>query len=295
MLVIANPTARLVGRTVRVGDVVQGLLEAGASPQVALTRQKGDARRLAATAAEAGHERIVVAGGDGTVNEVIQEIASTPMELAVIPLGTGNILGRYLGLRPGELPKACRLAVYGQASPTDLGVMGGHYFVGMAGAGLDAEIVDKISKPWKEIVGWLAFAGQAVQAILTEEAKHLELTFEEQSFAGAMWGVFVANLPGYGYRVELSRNAQCDDGLLDFVILHDRGQADLLNFGLDTFVWGAPADDHHAATVVQGRYLRIEAEKPVKWQTDGEIMGETPVECTIEPGALQLVSKLPDD
>ncbi len=295
MLVIINPTARLVGKVAQVGDVVQQLLEAGATPRVALTRQRGDARRLAAEAVQAGYQRIVVAGGDGTVNEVIQEIAATPVELAVIPLGTGNILGRYLRLRPGDLGKACHLAVHGQAGPIDLGVMGGRYFVGMAGAGLDAEIVDKISKPWKEIVGWLAFAGQAVQAVLTEEAKELRLTFEEESFAGPMWGVFVSNLPEYTYRLELSRNAHPDDGLLDFVVLHHRGYGELLNFGLDTFVWGAPADDHHAATVVQGRYLRIEAEKPVKWQTDGEIMGETPAECSVEPRALQLVNKLANE
>ncbi len=293
MFVIINPTARLVERAVRIGDVVQHLLEAGASPRVALTRKKGDAGRLAQEAAEAGHKRIVVAGGDGTVNEVIQTIAGTPLELAVIPLGTGNVLARHLHLRPGELPEACRLAVAGEAQRIDLGVINGRYFVSMAGAGLDAEIVDQISRPWKEMVGWLAFAGQTVQAILTEEPKPLKLTFERDSFAGLMWGVLISNLPEYPHRIALSRNARADDGLLEFVILHDKGSGELLNFGLDTFLWGAPADQHHAATVVQARYLLIESDDAVKWQADGEIMGHTPIECTIAPGALWLVSRPP--
>jgi len=293
MLVIINPAARLVGKAVQVGDVVEQLLEAGASPQVALTHKRGDARRLAAGAAEGGHKRIVVAGGDGTVNEVIQEIATTPLEVAVIPLGTGNVLGRYLGLRPGKLPEACRLAVCGHTSPVDLGIVDGRYFAGMASVGLDAEIVDKLSKPWQELVGWLAFAGQAVQAILTEEPKDLKLTFQQESFAGPMWGIFISNLPEYTYRMALSRNARPDDGLLDFIILHHRGFRELLDFGLDTFVWGEPANDHPAATVVQAKYMRVEADESVKWQADGDIMGETPIECSIKPGALQLVSKLP--
>jgi diacylglycerol kinase (ATP) len=291
MLVIINPTARLVERAVRIGDIVQHLLEAGANPRVALTREKGDAHRLAKEAAAGGYKRIVVAGGDGTVNEVIQAIAGTPLELAVIPVGTGNILARHLRLRPGELPEACRLAVAGEAQMIDLGVINDRYFVGMAGVGLDAEIVDHISIPWKEMVGWLAFAGQTVQAILTEEPKLLRLTFEQDSFAGLMWGVLISNLPEYAHRMALSRNARADDGLLEFVVLHDKGFGELLNFGFDTFVWGAPADQHHAATVVQAKYLLIESADAVKWQADGDIMGETPMECTIAPGALRLVSK----
>ncbi|MFP3903041.1 MAG: diacylglycerol/lipid kinase family protein [Armatimonadota bacterium] len=292
MLVIVNPMARLVGRSVRIGDILEHLLRLGARPQVALTREKSEARAMALQAIEDGRRRIVVAGGDGTVNEVVQAIANTDLELAVIPLGTGNILGRFLGLRPGELPDACRLAVEGEADPIDLGVMDGHYFVGMAGVGLDAEIVHKLSRPWKEAVGWLAFAGQAIQAIVTEDESPMTVTFGERTFSGPMWGVFICNLPEYSYRLELSKNATPDDGLLDFVVLHPRSQIELLEFGLDTFVWREAADMHPAATVLQAQNVSITADTPVRWQTDGDVMGETPVNCRVEPRALRLVRKL---
>jgi diacylglycerol kinase (ATP) len=295
MFVIANPAARLVGRVALVGDVVEQLLAAGASPRVALTRGPEDACRLAQEAVTSGVDRIVVVGGDGTINEVVQVIAHSSVELAVVPMGTGNVVGRYLKLRPGELSEACQLAVHGVATPVDLGVMGTRYFAGMAGAGLDAEIVDKISRPWKEIVGWLAFAGQAIQAVLTDEPRYLQLHFDEGSFEGPMWGVLISNLPEYTYRMELSSLARPDDGLLDFVILHDQGYVKLLDFGLDTFVWGESVEAHHAATVVQAARLQIEADEPVKWQVDGEMMGVTPVVCRVEPAALQLVSRLPEN
>ncbi len=293
MLVIINPNARLVGRAVQVGEIVQHVLEAGASPRVALTRHPGHARELVSEAVAEGIGRVIVAGGDGTVNEVIQALAGTPTELALMPLGTGNILGRFLRLRPGELPEAADLAVRGTASPVDLGVMNGQYWVGMAGAGLDADIVESLSRPWKEAAGWLAFATQAVQTILTREPRQMRLSFDERSFRGHMWGVLISNLPEYTYRMEISRNSRPDDGLLDFVILHHRNHAELLNFGIDTFLWGEPADTNPAATVVQGRYLKIEADQPVKWQTDGDIRGQTPAECAVAPGALNLVRHLP--
>ena len=294
MLVIINPNARLVGRSVQVGEIVQHILEAGASPRVALTRHPGHARQLVAEAVAQGVRRIIVAGGDGTVNEVIQELPGTDTELALIPLGTGNILGRFLRLRPGELPEAAHLAVRGTASPVDLGVMNGLYWAGMAGAGLDADIVENLSRPWKEVVGWLAFAAQAVQTILTREPRPMRLTLDERTFRGHMWGVLISNLPEYTYRMEFSRNSRPDDGLLDFVILHHRNHGELLNFGIDTFLWGEPADTNPAATVVQAQYLKIESEQPVKWQIDGEIRGQTPAECTVAPGALRLVRHLPE-
>ncbi|MFO7947398.1 MAG: diacylglycerol kinase family lipid kinase [Armatimonadota bacterium] len=295
MLVIINPTARLVGRSVRIGDVMEHLLRLGAQPQAALTKGKGEARALAQQAIKDGRRRIIVAGGDGTVNEVVQAIANTDLELAVIPLGTGNILGRFLGLRPGEVFDACELAVKGEAHPVDLGVMNGHYFVGMAGVGLDAEIVHKLSRPWKEAVGWLAFAGQAIQAILTEDESPMTVTFGKRTFSGPMWGIFICNLPEYSYRLELSKNAMPDDGLLDFVVLHPRSQIELLEFGLDTFVWREAADMHPAATVLQAQNVSINAEIPVRWQTDGDVMGETPVDCRVEPLALRVVRRLPED
>lgn len=291
MLVIANPAARLVGRVALVGDVVEHLLEAGVAPRVALTRSCGDASVLAQEAVEAGEDRIVVVGGDGTINEVVQAIAGTPVEMAVIPMGTGNVVARYLNLRPGDVAEACRLAVHGRAKTLDVGMMGARYFMGMAGAGLDAQIVDGISRSWKEAVGWLAFAGQAIQTVVTEEPRQLRLQFEDACLEGLMWGVLVSNLPEYTYRLELSRRARPDDGLLDFVILHHRGYGKLLDFGVDTFVWGEQADAHHAATVVQSTCLQIDADQPVKWQVDGEMLGTTPVTCRVEPGAVRLVSR----
>lgn len=294
MLVIINPAARLVDRTVRIGDIMEQLLRLGARPQAALTEEKGQARTLAERAICEGRRRIIVAGGDGTVSEVVQAVAGTEMELAVIPLGTGNVLGRYLGLRAGELPEACELAVRGEASPIDLGLMGGHHFVGMAGVGLDAEIVHQLSAPWKEAVGWLAFAGQAVQAVLTEEEHCMTISFGDQTFSGSMWGLFISNLPEYSYRLALSKNARPDDGLLDFVVLHPRSHIELLEFGLDTFVWQESADLHPAATVVQAASVSIEAEKSVRWQTDGDVRGQTPIECTVTERGLNVVSTLPD-
>jgi diacylglycerol kinase family enzyme len=110
-----------------------------------------------------------------------------------------------------------------------------------------------------------------------------------------MWGIFISNRPEYSYRLELSKNARPDDGLLDFVVLHPRTHIELLEFGLDTFVWREAADLHPAATVIQADSVTIEAEKPVRWQTDGDVRGQTPIECHVLQRALNVVRVMPDD
>ena len=177
--VIFNPAAR--GEKAR--RFRRHLSEIGAQSSLKLTTAPGDARRLAAEAVREDFEIVVAAGGDGTVNEVLNGIGDEPggfehTRLAVLPLGTVNVFARELGL-PRKLESAWPLIVAGRETQIDLprveyAGQGGRerrYFVQLAGAGLDARAVELVNWELKKKIGPLAYVWAGLQAAWGEPAK----------------------------------------------------------------------------------------------------------------------------
>src|SRR5258708_4489185 len=152
ILVIFNPAARSARASSRwktLGDL---------PPHVTLatTSVPGEAKEIAAAAVEQGFRIVVAAGGDGTINEVVNGLAGSEVALGVLPVGTMNVFAAELGL-PGKLRDAWRLIEAGRVREIDLGRANRQYFVQLAGVGLDAQVVKETSLDLKRNLGPLAY------------------------------------------------------------------------------------------------------------------------------------------
>jgi YegS/Rv2252/BmrU family lipid kinase len=292
-VVIANPAARLVESSVSMDHIADCLRAAGLEVDVHLTEQAGDGQRLAREAVEAGVKRVVAAGGDGTINEVLQSLAGTETELAIVPLGTGNVFARSIGLDERNLAESCQIAAGGAARRIDLGLMGGRYFAATAGAGIDAQVTMNLDPFWKQGIGKVAFVSEVFRSILIQEPHVFRLTVDGRVIEGPMWGVLICNTNEYTWRIRPVPDAREDDGLLDAVILHRHGFLDFLDLAARMFFSGETAAGHPAATVTRVGHMQIEATPPVPWQVDGDLQGMTPVSVQVVPQALRLVTGTP--
>ena len=136
-LLIVNPNAGPAPGRWSLSERVQSCLRSyGVDADVVQTRGAGDAAAAARGAAASGHLRVIVAGGDGTVNEAISGLADGHVPLGVIPVGTVNALALNLGLQPGDVDTACRAVAHGEVRRMDLGSVNGRHFANMAGVGL---------------------------------------------------------------------------------------------------------------------------------------------------------------
>ena len=261
----------------------------GIETDLHLTRAPGDATEVARQAVARGYEKVIIAGGNGALNEVVNGLVGSEAALGLIPLGTGNALGHYLGLEPGDIEGACKLIATGRPKRIDLGRINGRSFVCMAGVGLDAKVASEVPDSWKTLLGTHAFVAQFLKTAARLKPWQMEVTIDGRTVSGDMWAVFVCNTAQYTWRVRMAPEAIEDDGQLDFVLFHHCGRIDLLRVAAAIFGRGEPAADQPHMEVVRGVTLRVDAEPPAPWQADGEVGGSTPVECEVEPKALMLI------
>jgi diacylglycerol kinase (ATP) len=290
-LLIVNPGARQVAAQPELPALVREALgREGIETDLLLTAHPQEATDLARRGARQGYDAVLVAGGDGTINEVINGIAGTEVPLGVIPLGTGNVLGGYMGLRAGEWEAACQLIAAGEPRQVDLGVLNERYFVCMAGIGLDALICSATDSQWKQWLGKLAFVAQCMESMALTRPWQSEICIDGQSLDGDVWGVFACNTPEYTWRIRLVPEARDDDGLLDFVVLRGCRPDELQRIVAALFVWGESAAGRSYMQVVRGRELQVRTATAAPWQVDGEVGGNTPVTCRVAHGALRVIT-----
>ena len=189
-------------------------------------------RGQAKTAVSAAVDLLIACGGDGTDTACAEGVAGTGVPLAVIPLGTGNLLARNVGV-PMGLDEALEVALDGVRQPVDAGRVNGKLFVVMAGLGLDARMLDGTTEPLKKRLGWLAYALTAVRRL---GDRPMKVTVRADSGrprklrAGA---VIIGNVGCLQGGVPLLPDARPDDGVLDAVVLIAGGLAGWLGVAAD--------------------------------------------------------------
>jgi YegS/Rv2252/BmrU family lipid kinase len=281
--VIFNPAAR--------GEKSQRLrsflaARAGKDVTLAPTTCAGDGTRLAREGVAQGYELIVAAGGDGTLNEVVNGIGPSGVPLGVLPLGTVNVCARELRI-PLQLERAWDLLRTGKPRTLDLpcAEAGGkrRYFVQLAGLGFDARVVRAASWELKKKLGPLSYVIAGLQA-LNQPHPPLEIvTTDGQRRQGV--AAFIGNGRFYGGSFRLFPHARYDDGLLDVCLFPTTRYRDLLRYG-----YGVLRATHHRLTGVE--YFQAAAfhcAGPVPFELDGEDAGDGPVSFTIVRGGLQLL------
>jgi len=166
----------------------------------------------------AGADRILVWGGDGTVQRVVHATAGTGATVGILPAGTANLLATNLGI-PADLDQALDIALYGEQRQLDVGVINGERFAVMAGTGLDATMINDADRNLKDRVGQLAYVWTGFKAAARPPQRARIRVDGHAWFKGRAGCILIANVPKIGAGVRVFENAEPDDGLLELGVV----------------------------------------------------------------------------
>jgi diacylglycerol kinase (ATP) len=276
--VILNPAARSTQAARRVA-AIRALNPA---PEVHLTTSQGSAEKLAEQLVREGHPLIVAAGGDGTVNEVLQGLcranaalpAGSPRAaLGVLPMGTMNVFSLELDLPANDLPGCWQRITGGRTRELDLWRANDLYFIQLAGVGVDAEIIRQTTWEAKKKLGPLSYVLSALRVMRGRSPVVSVQVAGESPRYGSL--VLVGNGRHYGGPFPLFDQADPADGMLDLLIFHQVGPWELTQLVRRVATHGiAPGED---LEYFQASDFIVSSPVGVPVELDGELRGGTPV------------------
>ena len=266
----------------------------GATCEVANTERAGHAAEIAASRG-AEFDVVLTLGGDGTAMEVAGALAFSTIPVGVLAGGTGNLLARALGI-PMRVERAVPALLAGSRRRIDLGVVKGRRFAVAAGVGIDAAMVQETPAWLKRRLGVLAYTLIATRAALRAVLRRqffqarIEVDGEviERRAAAVLFANFGAILEN---RIFFGPAIEVDDGVLDCCIFSPRNLRDALRI-----MWRVTRRDFRPDPSIlyrKGTHFRLETDPVLPLQADGELLGPTPAEISVEPLAVQLLVPRP--
>ena len=253
---------------------------------ICATSHPGEAEGMARRAAREGFEKIVAAGGDGTINEVVNGLAGSGATLGLLPMGTVNVFAMELGLPSHDLEFCWQIIEGRNTRLVDLPNANGKYFVQLAGVGLDAQVVKETSATLKRNFGPLSYLISAAQ-IAARQPPRLVIESEDSSVREGSF-VLIGNGRRYGGPFPFFKNAVMDDGLLDVVAFKQLGYLEIIKYLQDVFF--SSEINLPEVEYFQTRHLRISSDEEVPVELDGELMGNCPVEFRVQPRTLRVLA-----
>jgi diacylglycerol kinase (ATP) len=260
-----------------------------------LSRAPGELKELAAKAADDGAELLVVVGGDGSVNEVVNGIAGREdVEVAVIARGTGWDFARSLRL-PRGVDEAVDVALRGRTRRIDLGRVTYHtwagaeaqsWFANVASAGMSGAIAQRANDSTKALGGKVSYVWATLAVFAHWSNTEVEVHVDGAQRRARMHDVVVANGPFFGGGMKICPEARPDDATFDVLLIGDLTKADLLLTLPKTF--RGSHLPHTKAELLRGSHVSIDAPERLPIQLDGEQPGTTPAQFELVPGALRV-------
>ncbi len=289
--IIFNPTAR--GEKAKRFQANLG--ELGEKCKLKPTTAPGAARILAAEAVREKYETIVAAGGDGTVNEVLNGIGDADgfnkCRLAILPLGTINVFAKELGL-PARVADNFKIILRGHEMKVDLPVAEffeknksvRRYFAQLAGAGLDSRAIELVNWELKKKVGPLAYIHAGFQALKNKSAP-IEVKIGNQTERGEL--VLIGNGKFYGGKLTFFPNANLSDGLLHLCIFPKVNIEAMFRCG-----WGLLTNQmlkESGAKFLSAEKFTLSSESSAPVQLDGDNVGHLPATFSVQREKLRVI------
>jgi YegS/Rv2252/BmrU family lipid kinase len=256
---------------------------------ICTTSHPGEAEGLARNAVREGFEKIVAAGGDGTINEVVNGLANSTAALGLLPMGTVNVFAMELGLPSNDLEFCWNIIQGGNTRLVDLPSANGKYFVQLAGVGLDAQVVKETSLALKRNIGPLSYLISAAQ-IAARRPPRLLIESEDAPISEGSF-VLVGNGRRYGGPFPFFKDAVLDDGLMDVVAFKQLGYLEIIKYLQDVFF--SSKIQLPEVEYFQTRRLRITSEQDVPVELDGELVGSCPVQFEMLEKRLRVLAPPP--
>ncbi len=270
---------------------VESIRDRGISLEVRVTWEPGDATRFAAEATRAGLDVVIAAGGDGTINEVVNgilEVTTSPhIAVGVVPYGTANDFATGCGIPKGNPWQALALVADTEPVPIDVGKVNGRYFINVTSGGFGAEVTARTPVEMKRVLGGAAYSLMAVVTAAKMSPYHARLITPDHCEEGLMLMMVVGNgrLCGGGFPV--TPRALLDDGLLDVMIVHD---VELSRIGavLNEILNVGARENQHVFYEQLASFV-IESDEPLQMNLDGEPIKDTTFRFETLPRCLPFV------
>lgn len=238
---------------------------------------------------------IAVIGGDGTVNAILQDVVYTDTAIAVLPAGSGNDIARIFGLtdHPGQfvdqLLTACK------RKQIDVLRVNTSYGLTVAGAGLDADIAQRVNrakyKKWLSKLGAGTFnymIGAILSSLSFKPFKSTIMIDNDKYVSEKTWLLACGNISSYGGGLVICPYAHPVDGVLDVTMLHTVKRTNILFRLFPALLRGNPILTN-GVTYKKGKVVTIHTDRPISVMVDGEPIGTTPVQITVHAKALEFI------
>jgi diacylglycerol kinase (ATP) len=286
---IVNPTSGNESAPARLTELNGRLRQALGHLDIVMTAAEGDAERAGREAGERGYTHVLVGGGDGTLNEVLNGLASVPGALdrtilGVLPLGTGNDFAAALAL-PEDPEEAAERFLRGWVRRVDLARASGRVFVNASAGGFIAETSDHVDGRLKTLAGRFAYLIGGAQALVEYEPVDAVARVEGRTvFEGPLQMFAVSNGPTIGGGHRIAPAARIDDGLLELCLVRAMPLVPFLAL-LARVSEGAHLEDEHVVAA-RGREIELTFGRTLKINTDGEVLEAAECRYTVEHARL---------
>ncbi len=269
-------------------------LEMESSPEAVSDRAEWGARR--------GYRYIVAAGGDGTINAVVNGLMRLrpdepekleKIALGVLPLGTGNVFAFNLGIDK-SWPGACKILREGHTRCIDVGLAAGpsspsRHFVLMSGIGFDAKVIEDTGLRLKFFLRDFAYVLKTLQNVVLHKGAQMTLIVDgKRRHSHLAWLVMVGNAASYAWDIKVTSRARLDDGLLDICLMPFHNKIISIQQALQILM--GQHVERGIAKYWQVKTVRIESVPAVPVQLDGDEWGSTPVELSVLHNALHVLA-----
>jgi YegS/Rv2252/BmrU family lipid kinase len=268
--------------------------ELGLEGEVVMSERPGQLIELARDAAVEPGTLLVVVGGDGTLNEVVNGAGESGAEIAILPAGTGQDFGRTYGI-PTAFDDAVRTALGGQTRSVDLGRVtfrapdgaeGSRLFANVGSAGMSGAVARRANGMSKALGGRITFFTALTREFVAWKNNETTVTFDSGERRALLHDVIVANGRWHGGGMKLAPDAEPDDGLFDVVLIGDVTKLDFLTTAPK--LYSGRHVTHPRVEVVRSATVAVDAAAPLLLEVEGEPVGTTPARFEVLPGALRL-------
>lgn len=286
IILISNPVARGYSST-KIRHAQDILQAKGFITNNLLTKYSGHAEKLARESVNQNPDIIIAAGGDGTINEVINGMVGSSIPLSILPLGTSNVLAKELGV-PKKVEQAISICLTGRLKSVSLGRIDfadntNRYFCLMAGIGFDAGIVFGVNNQFKRFFGEAAYILRGIQDLVRYHPGELFFSIDGMEYSG--YSIIIGKSSRYGGNFRVTPDANILDPHLYLCIFKGNKRSDMLRY-----VYGVLCGNHlKNSDIVYLKADSIDVLGRAHIQADGDYIGTTPARISVIENALRLI------
>ncbi|WP_433746904.1 diacylglycerol kinase [Falsibacillus pallidus] len=275
--IIYNPTS---GREIfkkNLAEVLLRLEKAGYETSCHATTCEGDASEAARIAVERKYDLVIAAGGDGTINEVVNGLAEQEFrpKLGIIPVGTTNDFARALHI-PRDIMAAVDIIVKGDRIPVDIGRMNDRYFINIAGGGRLTELTYEVPSKLKTMLGQLAYYLKGMEMLPSIRATEVSIEYDGKLFEGEVMLFLVGLTNSVGGFERLAPDASINDGLFSLLVLKKTNLAEFIRIA-SLAIRGEHVNDPNVI-YTQANHIKVQSAEKMQLNIDGEFGGLLPAE-----------------